>query len=498
MHADPASAVSSTPSPAPRPARTGRRVLRLFAGDAPAWLTAILAAGAAWGLARATGCSGLALRFYPITAAALTLWITGCFPESLVAALAPAVYILAGVGTPGDILSVWASPIGWLVFGGLIISEMMAATGIGRRAALWALRLSGASLSRLLGGVVLAGFLVAPFVPTGMGKAALFVIILTGVYRTLGLRPGGREASCLFLAGLTAVSAPKFLFLTSSIDAALLVELARKAGMSISWFSYLRDNAVPGLIYTAGSVLLLRLMLRRRPGDPATGQASGAGETGADLRAFVEREYRSLGPLTAREGKGLLILGVLAAAMITDAWHGVDIGWIMLVAAGACFLPGLRLLKPDCVPRLPLHVVFYVVGSMSIGAAAHAAGVDRDLAGALLSLVGNADGPGAFVTVYGAGTGLLMTLTSLPAVSTFAPALAGLGTTPGGTGQALIYALLYGLDQFLMPYAFGPALFIFASGYVGMRRFLAFEGVKFVLTAVFLMTVAWPYWRFVL
>lgn len=442
--------------------------------------TCLTLLGVGW-CAHSLGCSPAALRFYVITSLALCLWIGNLYPESLVAVIIPVLYILAGVGSPGQILSVWASPIGWLVLGGLIIGDMMSQTGIGRRLALLALSRCGGSLERLLWGVVLAGFVISPFVPTGMGKAAILGIILVDICRTLHIEARSREASCLFLAAIVAVTAPKFIFSTAGIDASMLVELMRKGGASVSWFSFFRDNVVPGLLYTALCVLLLKFLFRPR------------GPEG--VAALVQEERRKLGPWQPQERKALALLLCLAVGLATDSLHGVDSGWLMMLAAGACFLPGIRLMEQSRLAALPLQIVFFVVGSLSIGIAARAAGVDTAVAQALTPLLQEGGGILSFAAVYLSGTGLLMTLTSLPAISTFTIPLTEAGLRLGGAEQALPFAFLYGVDQYLMPYAFGPALYIFALGYIHIRKYIMYHVAKCIVGLLFVMFIAYPIWN---
>lgn len=435
----------------------------------------ILALIGGWDVSTAT--------FGVITVCAISLWITEALPGTLVAILLPIVYILAGTGSPAQVLAPWTGSMCWLVLGGVITSRMMEKSGVSRRMALWALSRGGSSLRCLLPCIMLAGFLIAPFVPTAMGKAVLFVAILGGICRTLNLEPGSRESSCIFLCGLLALAEPKFLFFTSSVDSALLINAAAQSGAAISWLEYFRANAVPGLLYSLCCLLLLCLFVPKG---------------GRDFRDFVRSEYSRLGPMSINEKKAFLLLALTALAMAADSMHGLDIGWIMMLAAGLCFLPGISLLDNHDLHTLPLDMVFFVAGCMTIGAAAHAAGVDTVIG----TMVKNSLYPehktialaGSFI----AGTGLGMAFTSLPAVSTLAPALAAAGLESGPSGPALLYAFLYGLDQFLMPYVFAPALYFYASGYVNIKYYLAFQLSKLVMTAVFLLAVAFPWWFLIL
>lgn len=421
--------------------------------------------------------------FAVITVAAICLWISSAMPGTLVAMLLPAVYILCGAGTPAQVLSPWTSPMCWLVLGGVIISVMMEKSGVSRRIALWALKSSGSSLRRLFWGIMLAGFLIAPFVPTAMGKAALFVVILGGICATLELKPGSREASCIFLCGLLVLACPKFLFFTSSVDSALLITTAKRCGMELSWLQYFKANAVPGLIYAIACILLLTLFAPRKT---------------RDFRRYVEDQYHGLGPVNSQEKKAFVLLGLVALAMVTDSWHGWDIGWLMMVFGGLCFAPGVRLLDADDLRSLPLGIVFFIAGCMCIGSTAQAVGVNALLAEQVTELFQAGPKVTTLMGAFAAGLFMSLGFTTLPAISTMTPALTQVGLASGNAGPSLLYAYLYGLDQYIMPYVFAPALYFYASGYISLGHYLGFQGLKLVLAIVFLLAVAIPWWALVL
>lgn len=429
------------------------------------------------------GWSAPVSAFCVITAGAICMWITDALPGTLVAMVLPALYILCGAGTPVQVLAPWTSSMCWLVLGGVIISRMMEKSGVSRRLALWALRCSGASLRRLFWGIMLAGFLIAPFVPTAMGKAALFVVILGGICTTLEFKPGSREASCIFLCGLLVLACPKFLFFTSSVDSALLVTTARRFGMELSWLQYFKANALPGLVYSVLCILLLMLFAPRDT---------------KDFKSYVETEYRKLGPLGAQEKKAFFLLGLVALSMVTDSWHGRDIGWLMVLFAGLCFLPGIRLLEGRDIPSLPLGIVFFIAGCMSIGAAAHGVGLDGIIAAQVKEAFHEGVSVSTLMGAFVAGVCMSLGFTTLPAISTMGPALTSAGLEAGASGPALLYAFLYGLDQFLLPYVFAPALYFYASGYIRLGHYLGFQSLKLLLAVVFLLVVTIPWWAWVL
>lgn len=84
--------------------------------------------------------------------------------------------------------------------------------------------------------------------------------------------------------------------------------------------------------------------------------------------------------MSLREKKALALFAVLAVLMMTDKWHGINIGWIMMVVGFVGFLPGFDLVDGKKFATLNLTSVLFIVGCMSIGAAAQATGMDKSIA----------------------------------------------------------------------------------------------------------------------
>ena len=115
--------------------------------------------------------------FYAITSVALILWALGLLSDTIVAVALPVTYVVLQVAPAPAIFSPWYTDTGWIVYGGIIFAAIMTQTGLAKRLALWAMHITGGSFNRLLLGIVLAGFLIAPAIPSVMGKAALLSAI---------------------------------------------------------------------------------------------------------------------------------------------------------------------------------------------------------------------------------------------------------------------------------------------------------------------------------
>lgn len=420
--------------------------------------------------------------FYTITSVALVFWALSLISDTIVAVALPIVYIIFQLGKPGQILNSWSTSVGWIVFGGLIFAQIMMRTGLAKRLSIWALYITRGSFNRLLWGILLAGFIIAPCIPTVMGKAALISVICIGICETLNLEKKSRASSAILLAGFLSIATSKMSFLTGGADVTMLVKQTGDVmGKSVSWGDYFLHNFPLAIIYAAFSMLLLILILRPK--------------LDADVTEYVSKAHAELGPMGTGEKKtGALIL-LLILLMVTDRFHGIDVGWIMIVLAFVTFLPGVSLMNDANLNKIPLTPIFFVVGCMSIGSTARVLGVDKFLAGTLAPLMeGNSEVMSMFFA-YIAGTAVNFLLTPLAAVSSMTVPLAELAMNMGINPIPVVYAFNYGLEQYIFPYEYAVLLFFFASGWISLKHIIMVFAARFAVTGVFLVAVAAPWWK---
>jgi solute carrier family 13 (sodium-dependent dicarboxylate transporter), member 2/3/5 len=104
-----------------------RRTIGLFLGPGLFLLALLLPAGSL---------SPAAHRLAAVLAWVLTWWITEAVPIPVTAVLGPALAVLAGVGTAGEMFAPFGDPIIFLFLGSFVIAEGMFASGLDRRMAL--------------------------------------------------------------------------------------------------------------------------------------------------------------------------------------------------------------------------------------------------------------------------------------------------------------------------------------------------------------------------
>lgn len=104
--------------------------------------------------------------------------------------------MLLSIAPPAIVFSGFASNTLWLVFGGLIVAEAAAATGLGRRLAALLLRSESPSYARLVTLTVSLATALAFVMPATLGRILLLLPVVSEVAAHAGLRPGARMPPC--------------------------------------------------------------------------------------------------------------------------------------------------------------------------------------------------------------------------------------------------------------------------------------------------------------
>lgn len=421
------------------------------------------------------------LNFLAVTLWAVFSWIFGIIPEVVVGFLLPVLYIVTGVATAQDAFSPWLTNVPWISFGGLILTAMMMSTGLASRIAYKAILITGGSYKRTLAGIMLGGLIVAPLIPSIIGKAALFAIIGVAVCQALQLEPQSKTASGIMLGAFLAVAGPKLSYLTGSGDTPLAMGLVAKVtGTMITWGEFALHNAIIGVIYSLLALLILYATIKP--------------DKQFDSVEVINARYQDLGPITAQEKRAGILLILSLVLMATDFLHKVDVGWVLMMIAGLAFIPGVGVLKMEHLNKTNFSMVFFVSGAMSIGPIAAKAGIVKLMAGMLLPLL-KGGSIYTFVSVYFFGVVLKFFLTPLAATAMFISTIAEIALQLGIHPYLLVYVFKYGIDQYIFPYEYAVLLYVYSFGYMSLGSILKVMIPRVFVTALFLLLIAYPYWK---
>lgn len=424
------------------------------------------------------------VAFTTLTTMALICWALELLPDALVATALPILYIVFGVAPAQRVLGPWTSSIGWWVLGGMMIGMFLMKTGLSRRLSLRCINLVGRSFLFLMFGILLAGVILAMILPSVMGRAAVLCILCVGICETLNVEKGSREGAAIIIAGLIATAAGKMCFLSGGGDLIMSMRLTTSiTGEPMTWMQYAIHNTVPALFYCVMSILCAYFVLRP--------------SIKGDIRQSIRPHLEALGSMSGAEKKATLLLVLLCALMLTDKYHGIDVGWFMLLIPSMSFLPGVGLLSTDDFKKLNFPVVIFTVGCMTIGSAAIACGMDKIASEALIPLLSGSELYTVIMT-YISGASLNFLFTPLAATAAMTTTIANIAQATNIDPLILVYSFNYGLEQYLFPYEYAVVVYFYASGYLKSTDIVKVFGTRMVVATLFVAFIAYPYWKFIL
>lgn len=399
-----------------------------------------LALGGAFGVSVIAGASALLSTTLLVVTVAF-LWATLAIPAELTALVFFTALLLTGLAPDDVALAGFESQAVWLVFAGLVLSEVIGRHDMGH--ALFDRLLRRLTSYRMLIWLVAAtGLLMAFFIPSAMGRVLLLAPLVLALAERLGLAAGDPRRNGLFLTAVLGAVVPAFTIITSNVPNLVLMGAAEAIyGRSLTYFEYLRLN-FPVLGF--GAFLLIPLLvLRLFPGP--------------ERLSLPEREPA---PWTRDQVKIGLLLAVTLGLWTTDSLHGIASAWVGLAAALLCLMPGVGLLPPQSIGKINFGPWFFAAGSIGLGGVVSHSGLGALLWGQVAAVVPFADLPDpAKYAVVQASAMVLASITTLPAIpAVFTPLAGAIADSLGWPLDAALLAQVPAFVIFAFPFQAPPVL----------------------------------------
>lgn len=381
------------------------------------------------------------------------LWATLAIPVELTALIFFAALLLTGLAPDDVALAGFESKAVWLVFAGMVLSEVIGRHDMGH--ALFD-RLLGRlkSYPALVWLVSCTGLLLAFFIPSAMGRVLIFAPLVRALADRLALAEDDPRRHGLFIAAVLGAVIPAFTILTSNVPNLVLMGAAEAIyGRTLTYGEYLLLNfPVLGL----GAFVLIPLLV---------------------LRLFPGERRISLPPVTPEpwtrdQVKIGLLLAVTLAFWTTDSLHGISSAWIGLAAAVFSLLPGVGLLPPQSIGKLNFGPWFFAAGSIGLGGVVSHSGLGDLLWGQVATAVPFAGLPDAAkYAVLQLSAMVLAMVTTLPAIPAVLTPLAGsMAESLDWPLDAVILSQVPAFVIFAFPYQAPPALVGLAFLGVPLRK----------------------------
>jgi len=398
------------------------------------------------------------------------LWATLAIPAELTALMFFAVLLLTGLAPDRVVLAGFESKAIWLVFAGLVLSEVIGRHDMGH--ALFD-RLLGRlrSYRALVWLVAITGLLMSFLIPSAMGRVLLFAPLVRALADRLGLPENDNRRLGLFLAAVLGAVLPAFTIMTSNVPNLVLMGAAEAIyGRTLTYGEYLLLN-FPFLGFGA-FLLLPTLVLRIFPGE----QRISLPETRP-------------APWTRDQVKIGFLLAATLAFWTTDSLHGISAAWIGLAAAVISLMPGVALLPPTAVGKLNFGPWFFAAGSIGLGGVVSHSGVG-DLLWAEIAAVIPFEGlPNAAKYAVLQGSAMVLAMfTTLPAIpAVFTPLSSSIAQSLDWPLDAVMLAQVPAFVIFAFPYQAPPVLVGLTLLGVPLRQAMKLIGC-YALTALLILS----------
>jgi len=369
------------------------------------------------------------------------LWATLAIPAELTALLFFTALLLTGLAPDHVVLAGFESKAVWLVFAGLVLSEV-----IGQH------KMGSALFDRLLGRlksypalvwlIASCGLVMAFFIPSAMGRVLLLAPLVGALADRLGLPEGDSRRHGLFICAVLGTVLPAFTILTSNVPNLVLMGAAEAIyGHSLTYGDYLSLN-FPVLGFGA-FLLIPSLVLRAFPGP-----------------ARIDLPASRPVPWTRDQVKIGFLLAATLALWTTDSLHGISSAWIGLAAAVVSLLPGIGVLPPQTIAKLNFGPWFFAAGSIGLGGVVSHSGLGALLWGQIAAVVPFAElaDPAKYAVVQ--ASAMIMALcTTLPAIpAVFTPLAGAIADSLDWPIGAAIMAQVPAFVIFAFPFQAPPVL----------------------------------------
>ncbi len=289
------------------------------------------------GIATLSGIDGLssqAIRALGALAGSIVWWVFGVLPE-LVTALIMAVLIIVVAGVPTEVVfGAFSTPTWWLLLAAFGLGLGMRKSGLLERMARAILRMFPRTFESQAAGLMAAGTLVGPFIPSLSAKAVMLAPLSLSISDSLGYERKGRQANGLFLAMFTGLRNVGPAVISSSIVgygliALLPADVAARFDM-LHWFFAMLPWFI--VVSVLNYVVIVARYGSRRGRDGAS-KGGGASDGAASARReSASREDDGPEPMSVAEKRMLLIIVLCVGAWILEPVLGVPSHVVALVA----------------------------------------------------------------------------------------------------------------------------------------------------------------------
>lgn len=386
-------------------------------------------------------------------------------------------------------LAGFSSTIVWLVFGAFIFSLGYEVTGLGRRIALFLVKLMGKRTLTLGYAIVIIDILLAPFTPSNTARTGgtVFPIIknLPPLFRSFPNDPSARRiGGYLMWMMIISTSLSSSMFVTGTAPNILGLEFVSKiAGIQISWLQWFLGFLPVGIILLCVAPWLSYVLYK--PGVTHS----------MEVAVWASDELKKMERLTRKE---MTLIGLVVLSLGLWVFGGKIISATTVSLLAVSLMLSLRIVQWKDITRynnawntLVNLATLVVMASgltrsgfidwFSSTMSTHLDGFSPNMTVIMLVLV-------FYFAHYLFASLSAHTATMLPVILAVGKSIPGIPMEQ----LCLLLVLSIGIMGCLTPYATGPGVIIYGYGYVKSRDYWRLGAIFGVIYISLLLAVGWP------
>ena len=418
--------------------------------------------------------------FIAVTVWAILVWALDVIQVYITGILLNLFYILFGIASADVVFSPWLGSTIWLILGGLIIAVVFDKSGLMRRMAYLCIKKTGGSYRGIIIGLTVSGVLAALLVPNITGRVTVYCAITYGICRAMGLKPGTKAGMGLMFSGFNAAIGPRWMWMSGDDNIMIIAQHLQNVGIEVTWTQHLIGNLLPAALWVVVSTVFLLLLFPQ--------------DVEFESKEHLEKELAKLGKMQTKEKKMLVIIAVVLIAMV---FSDIEAGWLFMLGAAACFLPGINISPIEDLQKTNFPIIIFTAACMAIGSVSNSVGFSAYVAEAMTPLLGGANNFVMILVAYAVGVIFNLFMTPMAATAAMVPSIISIAQNLGLSAVKASYGFVWGVQQLFFPYEWVLFLILFSYGMFDNKTTLKWGTLRFLLATVFLCVIYIPFWTLV-
>ena len=405
-----------------------------------------------------------AWRLFAIFITAIVAVIVNALPILTASILAVAAAVLTGLLAPDDAYAGFSNPAILLIVAAFLVADAVVKCGLGNRGGLWLATRFGGSTLGLGYSIFLLDAVIAPAFPSSTARSGVLYPFARSLADGAGARPDEparrKVGAFLMFSGMASLTLSSALWMTAMVANPLGAEIARNAGVEVSFTRWLLAAAVPCICAMVVLPLLLHWLI-----DPEV-------RSTPEAPAAARRALQALGPLTRNEWIVLVVFLSMVLLWASAATFGIDSTAVAFLGLGVLLTTNVITLQDIGKQGDVLATFIWFAVLFTLSSQLNELGFMKFLGERLAHALGGLPSPvvGYFLVAAYVVLHYLFVSQTAHMLALFGIFL-DVGIQLGVTPALLAFQLLFATDYFsaITPQASSANLLFVGSGYLSQR-----------------------------